>query len=801
MAGRIEEERAVRSFYYRVVFAIIALLACGGSTPFAAEAKPEMVLQVGHRRGVNAIAVAPDGNSIVTGSGYDRFLKAWDARRDEQLWSVDAEEGETPLLFSSNGKIFLTSQYGSSSPRRFQVRLREMETGKVLVTLRGQTGSALIFSGDDSQIVSIVNRTIIRWNAKTGFQESAVTLQRIQVSPSEINYSRQEYQFSRDGRLIVGGEAANGDHTARVWDAETGKLVSYVSSDKGVYRQAAVSADGKYIATEGESLDWTPPGSNEWTSESSYLRQFTIRLWDAKTKKQIGLWGGFYSNSSGGKLLQFTKDSRALICGGDGRIEVREVSSSKLLMSLGNARSQPLSGPYILAPDESVWTERVRFGPAFVSRWDTSTGARRDLHAITISTASNLVFAPDRSSLASTGGDGTQLWDLSNGSLLRTLKGTSPNERISFLPNGLLAVSTSDRVGILETSSGKVKKILLDFDGPRRIARTFNSSPAPKPTPTPTPAPITPRQKLAARMREYYGGVLISPDGKWLVTRGNEEAGENPDVLHVWDAASETIVRSFALTDKRFTPDLSHDNSPHPRRVPSQPELSSALWLPDNRLLFPAASGINLWNLQSGKIERTFFDSTSIKQNTSRETLQLVAVSAEGSTLVGRRLSDQSLLFWRVASGKIIRTMMVHYPGAAALSPNGAFVAFADQRYLSLHKVMGGAAIFTKALWQDGTHKIAFSPDGALLAVAGEQTQIFKASNGELVLSLISFVSDRRAGHKSGWVAFTPEGYYHGSKGCEKYLRWRVGEKLFAAQKYAHEFRRPDLIQKSLQGK
>ncbi len=51
------------------------------------------------------------------------------------------------------------------------------------------------------------------------------------------------------------------------------------------------------------------------------------------------------------------------------------------------------------------------------------------------------------------------------------------------------------------------------------------------------------------------------------------------------------------------------------------------------------------------------------------------------------------------------------------------------------------------------------------------------------------------------WIAYTPDGYYDGSPGAAKFIRWRVGDQLYPAAKFETQFHRPDLVRKALQGK
>jgi WD40 repeat protein len=69
--------------------------------------------------------------------------------------------------------------------------------------------------------------------------------------------------FSPDGKRIV---TASHDHTARVWDAETGCVKLALKGHTGIVRSVAFSPDGKCIV----------PGSEDRTA----------RVWDVETGQQ-----------------------------------------------------------------------------------------------------------------------------------------------------------------------------------------------------------------------------------------------------------------------------------------------------------------------------------------------------------------------------------------------------------------------------------------------------------------------------------------------------------------------------------
>jgi hypothetical protein len=101
-------------------------------------------------------------------------------------------------------------------------------------------------------------------------------------------------------------------------------------------------------------------------------------------------------------------------------------------------------------------------------------------------------------------------------------------------------------------------------------------------------------------------------------------------------------------------------------------------------------------------------------------------------------------------------------------------------------------------------HAVALSPDGRTLAAGGRTDQrgvlqLWDANSRRWLATLL--VLGWEGGKAPQWIAYSPGGYYDGSPGVERFIRWRVGGQLFPGEQYERAFRRPDLVRRAPQGR
>ncbi len=258
----------------------------------------------GHSGAVTALAFAPGGRTLVSGS-TDKSLKIWDANSGQILKTLIGDtDTVSSVAYLPSGKRIISGSFDRS------VIIWDADTGEAIRTLRSeQTYSwevppavwAVAVSPDGTRIVSgSANSNIKVWSAATG------ELLRVLRAHSDAVTS---IAYFPNGKLAVSGSK---DGTVRLWDADTWQIQQVFTNQGGAVFSVAVAPDGKRIAASGNGN--------------------SVSIWNVATGQQART---LTSESGMLDALQFSSDSKRLVAGGSNNtIVVWNAESGQFLHTL-----------------------------------------------------------------------------------------------------------------------------------------------------------------------------------------------------------------------------------------------------------------------------------------------------------------------------------------------------------------------------------------------------------------------------------------------------------------------------------
>ena len=223
--------------------------------------------------------------------------------------------------------------------------------------------------------------------------------------------------YSLDGKRIL---TASLDNTARLWEAETGRLVAELKGHLNPVLSARYSPDGKRILTA--SLDKT------------------ARLWEAETGRLIAELKGHASRVSS---ATYSPDGQSILTASlDNTARVWEAETGLLVAELKGHTGGVSSAAY--SPDgksilTASWDKTARL-------WEAKTGllvAELKGHADSVSSAA---YSPDGKRILTTSDDKTaRLWEAETGRLVAELKGHAGRvSSAAYSPDGKRILTASD---------------------------------------------------------------------------------------------------------------------------------------------------------------------------------------------------------------------------------------------------------------------------------------------------------------------------------------------------------------------
>ncbi|MFQ4142774.1 serine/threonine-protein kinase [Chlorogloeopsis sp. ULAP02] len=229
----------------------------------------------GHTGRVNIIAMAPDGQTLVSGS-EDKTVKLWNLARGQEIRTLDEHfKSVRAFAISPDGKTLAIGGDGNT------IKLWDLATGQQIRTLRSHSSgvSSVAFSPDGQTLASgSRDKTIKLWNLANKetirtFTGHSQTVTSIAITP--------------DGNTLVSGSE---DKTIKLWNLDTGQQIRTLREHSDQVNAIAITSDGHTLASG--SLDQT------------------IKLWNLDTGEEIQTL-----EEHDGKIqsLTFSQDGKTLV--------------------------------------------------------------------------------------------------------------------------------------------------------------------------------------------------------------------------------------------------------------------------------------------------------------------------------------------------------------------------------------------------------------------------------------------------------------------------------------------------------
>jgi WD40 repeat protein/serine/threonine protein kinase len=509
--------------------------------------------------------------------------------------------------------------------------------------------------------------------------------------------------FSPSGAALV---TASEDHTAKLWDAASGKELRTFHGHGAPIGALAFSSDGQRLVT------------GSWDQSA--------KLWAVSSGKELLTLQGHQAAIDS---VAISADGRRIVTvAADGEANVWDAADGNVLLNLHGLFSDQKSCAAISSDAQRIITGSAQ---GEVKVWDVARAKpilTLQAHSVGIT---SLAFFPDGERFVTCSWDQTaKVWDAASGRNLSTLEGiTKAIGAVAFSPDGKFVTGSFDftTAAVWDTASGRQQFWLKTHSGPIN-AVAF----APDP-----PRILTGGQDGTARLwpvasdkeplilrghSNWVWSATFSPDGRKVVTASEDGTAK------IWDARQGHLLLTLSGQDSA---------------------IGYAVYSPDGgRILTTGEHAAKIWDAQTGEVL------LSLKGHSGN--LNSVAFFPDGER-GATASSDGAVKVWDATNGKELATLGLKQGSVwgLAISPDGRRLAAGA--YSGVVQVWDTAT--WKEMWRLRGHRgfvssLAFSPDGRWLVTGSQDgsVRVWDLANGTELPKL---------GEHLGWVGsvtFSPDG-------------------------------------------
>ncbi len=576
--------------------------------------------------------------------------------------------------------------------------------------------------------------------------------------------------FSPDEKYIV---TASWDNTAKIWQAEDGRLMHELKGHSASLTYACFSPDGKFIVTASKDS--------------------TARLWKASNGEFVR---EFRAHRDWISAASFSSDNKFLVIGSwDNTATVWDLASGRQLYRLSK-HSGPITsvaysqnGKYILtssidstaiisnAVDGKLvqklrghgdWVNHAAFSPngkivATASNdgsarlWDITTGKVISVLSKHEAGINTVAFSNDGKFLLTASKDFTAgLWQAADGKLLHQLTGHEASVNTAqFSQDGKWIVSGSDdnTAKLWQTADGKLFGDLRGHEGPLTSC-TFNKDGRyllTSSTDNSSKVWEIPSQKLTADLKGHTSVVtsaIYSDDGKYMVTASWDHTAK------IWDARDGKLlsnlkghthwINSAAFSaDGRYVVTTSSDSTARIWSVPNgilmaqlighQDWVSSASFNSDASLVVTTSwdSTARVWKVSSGELV------SELKGH--KDMVKSAVFSADGKSVLTASW-DKTARLWNAMNGNQILNLTGHTEKVrtAVFSPGDKYVLTASWDSTARLWSADGKLIQTLRGHKGSLNAAFFSHDGKYIATTSmdHSSMIWNSETGKMIVAL-----------------------------------------------------------------